>query len=76
MKNRIFITAFLIISIFTIIKINKKAKCQYLVVFKDHKNITARTINSYNSGFVDIRDCGGKSVIISESAIDTIKILN
>jgi len=76
MKNRILLLFLFLVFTFALIKMTKKGECQYLVVFKDHKNIMARTINSYNSGFVDIRDCGGKSIITSESYIDTIKILN
>jgi hypothetical protein len=72
----IFIPVFLFVSVFTIININKRDKCQYKIVLKDKKNINARTVNLYKSGFVDIRDCSGKSIIVMEGAIDTIKILN
>ena len=78
MKNflRIFIPIFLFVSVFTLININKRNKCEYNIVLKDKKNISARNINLYKSGFVDIRDCSGKSIIVMEGAIDTIKILN
>ena len=73
---RIFVPVFLFVSIFTIINIKKNNKCRYRIFLKDKKNISARNVNLYKSGFVDIRDCSGKSIIVMEGAIDTIKILN
>lgn len=68
-----FILMFLATVTLILLMISKRGKCEYMVILKGNKSILARSVNFYENGYVDIRNCEGNSIIINDVEIDTIK---
>jgi hypothetical protein len=78
MKYRNYFIIFLILFVFIFVLFNatKKQSCDYIIVLDSKEKIRARNINWYQSGFVDIRKCDGKSITYREVFIDTVIVNN
>ena len=70
-----FILIFLATVTLILLMISKRGKCEYRVILKDKEVILSRRVNFYENGYVDIRNCEGKSIIIDDGEIDTIKVI-
>jgi len=76
LRGYFFISLILSIFIFVLFNATKKQSCDYIIVLDSKEKIKARTINWYQSGFVDIRKCDGKSITYREVFIDTVIVNN
>jgi len=74
-KNSRSVVIFLVAVTLILLMISKRGECKYKVILKDDKAIQAKKINLYKNGFADIRKCNGKSIIVFDNEIDTIKII-
>lgn len=73
-RNIFLIITLFVVIIFTIKKISKKNSCNKVVVITTGKKIKCQWINSYNSGFSNIRTCDGKDIQVYTTNIDSVTI--
>lgn len=71
-KKILLFFGFLFIVILIVLREREEKKCDCLVILDSKKEIMARRVNWYKSGFADIRKCDGSSVTLDERNIDTI----